>query len=221
MLTRSWGFYDELRSCVFVMINPSLANLDIENPTVKKCIYYSNKFGQNKSSVVNIFPNVSTVPSVNKFSFYKNFFYKRCFKETYIYLAWGLNLEIKEWLKPLLKDKSVFALEMSKQKQRSAIRDSCADQLESEFQNSLRPNEEAYSGRVREVGQAEILAIIVPRGIGLIDWQGGFSDDRVIQKRRFKYADVTCKSAKPWTACGFGTSSERSKPSSMVLKCLH
>ena len=35
------------------MINPSLANLDIENPTVKKCIYYSNKFGQNNLSVVN------------------------------------------------------------------------------------------------------------------------------------------------------------------------
>ena len=117
LLTRSWDYNDELSSCVFIMLNPSLADSKTDDPTVKKCIYYSTKFGHNRLSIVNIFPNVSTVPSINKFSFCKNNFHfiKNVLKENqYIYLAWGFNLEIKEWLKPLLKNKSVFVLEMSK-----------------------------------------------------------------------------------------------------------
>ena len=65
-----------------------------------------------------IFPNVSTVPKINEFSFCKNNFHfiKDVLKDNqYIYLAWGFNLEIQEWLKPLLKNKNVFALEISKQ----------------------------------------------------------------------------------------------------------
>ena len=99
------------------MMNPSIADSKTDDPTVKKCIYYSNKFGYNRLSIVNIFPNVSTVPRINEFSFCKNNFHfiKDVLKENkYIYLAWGFNFEIKEWLKPLLKNKSVFALEMSK-----------------------------------------------------------------------------------------------------------
>ena len=118
LLTRSWDYKNELSSCVFIMMNPSLADSKTDDPTVKKCIYYSNKFGHNRLSIVNIFPNVSTVPTINEFSFCKNNFHfiKDVLKDNqYIYLAWGFNLEIQEWLKPLLKNKNVFALEMSKQ----------------------------------------------------------------------------------------------------------
>ena len=118
LLTRSWDYKNELSSCVFIMMNPSIADSKTDDPTVKKCVYYSNKFGHNRLSIVNIFPNVSTVPKINEFSFCKNNFHfiKDVLKDNqYIYLAWGFNLEIQEWLKPLLKNKNVFALEISKQ----------------------------------------------------------------------------------------------------------
>ena len=35
-------------------------------------------------------------------------------KNEFIYLAWGFNFKIKKWLKPVLENKRVYALEMSK-----------------------------------------------------------------------------------------------------------
>ena len=99
------------------MLNPSTADSKNDDPTLKKCMYYSNKFGHNKLSVVNLFPHISTVPRLNDFSFCKKnrSIVKEVISENdIIYLAWGFNFKIKKWLKLILENKRVFVLEMSK-----------------------------------------------------------------------------------------------------------
>ena len=117
LLTRSWSDGEKQNSCVFIMLNPSTADSKNDDPTLKKCMYYSNKFGHNKLSVVNLFPHISTVPRLNDFSFCKKnrSIVKEVISENdIIYLAWGFNFKIKKWLKLILENKRVFVLEMSK-----------------------------------------------------------------------------------------------------------
>ena len=63
LLTRSWNHGKKQNSCVFVMLNPSNADSKNDDPTVKKCIHYSNMFGHNKLSVINL---LKTFHSVKK-----------------------------------------------------------------------------------------------------------------------------------------------------------
>ena len=117
LLTRSWSDGKKQNSCVFVMLNPSNADSKNDDPTVKKCIHYSNMFGHNKLSVINLFPQISTVPRLKDFSFCKknhSIVKEVISKNEFIYLAWGFNFKIKKWLKRILENKRVYALEMSK-----------------------------------------------------------------------------------------------------------
>ena len=117
LLSRSWNKTSSSKKCVFFMLNPSKANEIIDDRTIKKCMFYSAKFGFKKMDVINLFPNILTKPNFKKLSFCnQNFlFIKKILKQAdTVYLAWGYNIKIASWLYPLLEKKNVFALELSK-----------------------------------------------------------------------------------------------------------
>ncbi len=67
-LTRSWGErpssflpISEKRD-VWVMLNPSTADADLDDPTIRRCMGFSRSWGANGIEVVNLFPWRATKP---------------------------------------------------------------------------------------------------------------------------------------------------------------
>lgn len=61
LLTRSWG--DERGpKALWVMLNPSTANADLDDPTIRRCISFSKRFGCTRLAVVNLFAYRATDP---------------------------------------------------------------------------------------------------------------------------------------------------------------
>lgn len=58
-LTRRWG---SRPSVVFVMLNPSIADATIDDPTVRRCIGFARDWGFGALDVVNLFPWRATDP---------------------------------------------------------------------------------------------------------------------------------------------------------------
>ena len=52
-LYRSWD--KTKKSCSFIMLNPSTADADIDDPTIRRCIAYAQKFGFGSFYVINLF----------------------------------------------------------------------------------------------------------------------------------------------------------------------
>lgn len=52
--------------CVFVMLNPSTADANIDDPTIRRCMNYAHDWGFGRLVVVNIFAWRSTNPKVLK-----------------------------------------------------------------------------------------------------------------------------------------------------------
>lgn len=62
---RLWRTWDEtLPRCVFVMLNPSVADATTLDPTARKCIGFAKRWGCGEVELVNAFALVSTDPSV-------------------------------------------------------------------------------------------------------------------------------------------------------------
>ena len=59
-LWRSWG--DRDNCCVWLMLNPSVANEVDPDPTVTKCMGFARRWGFSAITVVNLFALVSTDP---------------------------------------------------------------------------------------------------------------------------------------------------------------
>lgn len=59
LLTRKW---DIGRDLTFVMLNPSTADADIDDPTIRKCIGFAQRFGYAGLQVVNLFAYRATKP---------------------------------------------------------------------------------------------------------------------------------------------------------------
>lgn len=60
---RLWRAWDEsLPRCVFVMLNPSVANAVSLDPTVRRCVTFAKKWGCGSLDVVNIFAWVDGDP---------------------------------------------------------------------------------------------------------------------------------------------------------------
>jgi hypothetical protein len=59
-LWRVWG--DPKKRCVFVGLNPSIADEQKDDMTVKKCIAYARRWGFGALDVVNLFAFISTDP---------------------------------------------------------------------------------------------------------------------------------------------------------------
>ncbi len=52
--------------CLFVMLNPSTADADLDDPTIRRCMNYAHEWGFCRLVVVNIFAWRSTDPKVLK-----------------------------------------------------------------------------------------------------------------------------------------------------------
>ena len=64
VLTRIW---DEAKSTVvFIGLNPSTADEETDDPTIRKCIGYAKRWGYGKLIMVNLFAFRSTDPSMLK-----------------------------------------------------------------------------------------------------------------------------------------------------------
>jgi hypothetical protein len=61
-LTRAWlGGQGEI---LFILLNPSTANADQDDPTVRRCCTYAQRWGYQRLTIVNIFAYRTPYPSV-------------------------------------------------------------------------------------------------------------------------------------------------------------
>jgi hypothetical protein len=60
-LWRDWS--EEGGSCLFVMLNPSTADAEKDDPTIRKCVGFAQRWGFGAIYVVNLFAFRSTKPS--------------------------------------------------------------------------------------------------------------------------------------------------------------
>lgn len=51
------------RSLLFIMLNPSIAGADVDDPTVRKCMRYAKRWGYGSLTVVNVYPCIATDPT--------------------------------------------------------------------------------------------------------------------------------------------------------------
>lgn len=61
-LQREWGGADE-PLCLWIMLNPSTADADVDDPTIRRCIAFSREFGCSGILVVNLFAFRATDPA--------------------------------------------------------------------------------------------------------------------------------------------------------------
>lgn len=59
-LTREWD--EGFDTCLFVMLNPSTADADLDDPTIRRCIRFAKDWGYRKLEVVNLYAFRSTDP---------------------------------------------------------------------------------------------------------------------------------------------------------------
>jgi hypothetical protein len=60
-LTRTWGI-DETNYCVFIGLNPSTADAENDDPTIRRCIVFAKDLGFDSLSMLNLFAYRATNP---------------------------------------------------------------------------------------------------------------------------------------------------------------
>lgn len=64
MLQRRWnGPHDHGSEVVWIMLNPSTADADVDDPTIRRCVAFSRSWGYRALTVVNLFGLRSTDPA--------------------------------------------------------------------------------------------------------------------------------------------------------------
>lgn len=95
ILLRRWD--NDLPTMLFIMLNPSTADHEVDDPTIRKCIGYAERLGYGEIKVVNLFAFRATKPSE-----LKRFGYPvgpmndqaielECLRTDTIVCAWGAN----------------------------------------------------------------------------------------------------------------------------------
>lgn len=56
--------WEEPKPCVFIMLNPSTADADIDDPTIRKCVGFASRWEYEKLIVLNLFAYRATKPAV-------------------------------------------------------------------------------------------------------------------------------------------------------------
>lgn len=60
---RLWRVWDEgLPTCLFVMLNPSTADADRDDPTIRRCVGFAKAWGYGRLDVVNLYAYRATKP---------------------------------------------------------------------------------------------------------------------------------------------------------------
>jgi hypothetical protein len=96
VLTRNWTD-DDTSVLLFVMLNPSTADADIDDPTIRKCIGFSQRLGYGGIEVVNLYAYRATDPKALKAAGYQvgpdnNRYTMAAIRRAHnIVLAWGAN----------------------------------------------------------------------------------------------------------------------------------
>lgn len=63
---RLWRQWADGPTCVFVMLNPSTADADHDDPTIRRCIGFARREGCGRLEVVNLFAFRATSPAAMK-----------------------------------------------------------------------------------------------------------------------------------------------------------
>lgn len=64
ILTRKWGgMFNREGSCVFIMLNPSTADDQNDDPTIRRCIDFAKRWGHDGLTILNLFALRSTNPA--------------------------------------------------------------------------------------------------------------------------------------------------------------
>lgn len=61
-LTRHWDM-EEKQRILFIMLNPSTANAETDDPTIRRCVNFAKAWGYDSLEVVNLFALVSSDPA--------------------------------------------------------------------------------------------------------------------------------------------------------------
>lgn len=61
-LRRRWGGFGKIDTLYWIMLNPSRADADLDDPTIRRCIKFSQVWGANALCVLNLYALRSTDP---------------------------------------------------------------------------------------------------------------------------------------------------------------
>ncbi len=124
ILKREWN--PNLKTVVFVMLNPSTADANIDDRTIEKCIKFAKSWGYGSLEVVNLFAYRSTDPKklrdvgdpVGEEN--DNYLLEAVNRADKAVLAWGNNGRMLRRYKKvleLLSSKELYCLGITKEKQ--------------------------------------------------------------------------------------------------------
>lgn len=123
-LWRSWNgaqWYD--RKITFIMLNPSTADAQVLDPTVRRCVGYAQELGFERMEVVNLFALRSTDPAALKQASdpvgpNNNFYIQKVVASSDLVIAaWGVHGNYQDRAKEvlaLLDWKDIFCLAVTK-----------------------------------------------------------------------------------------------------------
>jgi len=122
LLARQWRESSK-GPLLFIMLNPSTADADVDDPTIRRCINFAIKWGYGRIEVVNIFALRSTDPAKLHDAVdpigpeNKRFILEAAARAGKIVAAWGVHGEIHDRglrVLELLKEYNIYCLGVTK-----------------------------------------------------------------------------------------------------------
>lgn len=107
MLLRRWGIKDGL--VVWIMLNPSTADANVDDPTIRRCMKFTERFGYEEMAVVNLYafrtPNPRKLRDQADPVGPRNYQWVRdaCEDGALLIAAWGALKEPPDYMKPIFE----------------------------------------------------------------------------------------------------------------------